>query len=127
MDDKQAKLIAEHMQRFLVLCQSELGLTLLPKITWVIEDGGLDGRTFGRYVPAKKSIDISIRNRHPMDIMRTLAHELVHYAQAKQGRLRAKSGQTGSTEENEANSKAGVIMRKFARMHPEAFDHRSLP
>jgi hypothetical protein len=121
MDDKQAASLITNMKRFLLLCQSELGLASLPHINWVVSKGAVENRTFGQYMPSKKSIAISIRGRHPLDIMRTLAHELVHYKQSIEGRLKPQSGQTGSQEENEANSKAGIIMRKFAKAYPDAF------
>lgn len=121
MKETDSRSLVEYMRQFLLLCREELGLSSLPKITWVIEKGGLENRTFGQYVPNSKSIEISIRGRHPLDIMRTLAHELVHYKQSVEGRLKPQSGKTGSQEENEANSKAGIIMRRFAKENPDAF------
>ncbi len=126
MDNRQAKSLINYMKRFLLLCQSELGLSSLPQINWIVEKGGVGNRTFGQYMPDSKSIDISIRERHPLDIMRTLAHELVHYKQAIDGRLKPQSGKTGSQEENEANSKAGIIMRKFGKTYPDAFSQESI-
>jgi len=40
-----------------------------------------------------------------------------------EGRLKPNSGVTGSEEENEANSKAAVIMRNFAQAKPNLFEH----
>jgi hypothetical protein len=65
------------------------------------------------------------KNRHPMDIFRTVAHELVHHKQNEDGRLGkdiAKEGATGSDIENEANSEAGKVMRYFGRENPFYFD-----
>lgn len=121
MDDRQLETLVAHMREFLVICRLELGLASIPTIRWMIDRGGVENRTFGQYVPTNSVIDISIRDRHPLDIMRTLAHELVHYQQHMEGRLKPNSGQTGSREENEANSIAGVIMRHFNRKFPDAF------
>ena len=44
------------------------------------------GKT-GFYRPDDKSISIFITNRHPKDILRSVAHELVHYQQDCDGRL----------------------------------------
>jgi len=66
------------------------------------------------------AIHLSVINRHPVDIMRTLAHEYVHYKQVMDGK-QLKS-HAGSPSENEANAKAGEIMRKYGRLHPELFD-----
>jgi hypothetical protein len=65
-------------------------------------------------------IYLSIVNRHPIDILRTLAHEYVHYKQSIKGQV-IKS-HPGSPAENEANAKAGEIMRKYGQLHPELFD-----
>jgi ribosomal protein S27AE len=58
------------------------------------------------------------------DILRTLAHELVHHMQNGKGELDSDSGEDGSPSENEANSTAGIIMRKFGRDNPEIFESK---
>jgi len=65
-------------------------------------------------------IYLSIVNRHPIDILRTLAHEYVHYKQSIKGQVM--KSYPGSPAENEANAKAGEIMRKYGQLHPELFD-----
>ena len=47
--------------------------------------------------------------------------QLTHYKQDLEGKLYAGAGETGTPEENEANSNAGVIMRDFAQANPEYF------
>jgi pterin-4a-carbinolamine dehydratase len=64
-------------------------------------------------------VHLGIKNRHPNDILRTLAHEMVHYAQGEHGELEADSWQTGSPEEDQANAEAGVIMREFNQQFPQ--------
>ena len=39
----------------------------------------------------------------------------------KEGKLNNNSGETGSDEENEANSLAGVIMREYGRNNPKIY------
>jgi hypothetical protein len=58
------------------------------------------------------------------DILRTLAHELVHHMQNGKGELNSDSGEDGSPTENEANATAGLIMRKFGRENPEIFESK---
>jgi hypothetical protein len=48
-----------------------------------------------------------------------LAHELVHWKQDCEGRLTPGAGKTGTDQENEANSEAGIIMRDFNQQNPE--------
>jgi hypothetical protein len=54
-----------------------------------------------------------------VDILRTVAHELVHYRQDIRNELNDQSGATGSPEENQAHEIAGVIMRHFNKQYPE--------
>lgn len=96
--------------------QKELGLKDLPNI---VLQNSLDDTTFGKYVPEKKTLFLATANRHPVDVLRTMAHELTHYKQDLEGRTKPDSGETGSAEENEANSVAGIIMRHFNQEHPE--------
>lgn len=112
------------IKEFLKACMLELGIINLPKITLSNNSQeAIDMRSWGGYMPGKKAIHIVTAKRHPADIFRTLAHELVHYKQDLEGRLKPESGETGSKDENEANSKAAVIMRNFAQEKPNLFEH----
>jgi hypothetical protein len=63
------------------------------------------------------------KDRAIIDICRSIAHELVHHKQNLEGRLldAAKDGDDGSPIENEANAVAGVIIRKYGKLHPELY------
>jgi len=82
-------------------------------------------RSFGGYMPGG-GIEITIGNRHIMDVLRTLAHELVHHKQDVDGRLNDESGKDGSEHENEANAKAAVVMRLWGKMNPELFQRAAI-
>jgi len=56
-----------------------------------------------------------------MDVLRTLAHELVHHKQRELDMIQPGDGATGSRIENQANAVAGVLMRDFADQHPDYF------
>lgn len=118
--DKQQML--SQFKDFLLFCLKELEIKKLPKITWFTHDDvGGEHHSFGSFHNEDQTIRIGINNRHPLDIMRTLAHELCHYKQWTQDQLNDKSGETGSPQENEANAKAGVIMRNWNQTHPDMF------
>ena len=102
------------VNKFLPFVKQHLGLADLPDIELL--DQSLDG-TFGRYGDGK--IRVMVSGRHPIDVLRTLAHELVHWKQDSEGRIHDDSGETGSDEENEANAMAGIIMRDFDQAYPE--------
>lgn len=80
--------------------------------------------SFGGYDPNSKKIHVTLKNRHFMDIARTLAHEMVHHKQHITVGLKKGDGDTGSEIENEANSTAGVIMRGYGRKYPENFTEK---
>jgi hypothetical protein len=78
--------------------------------------------SFGGYIPSEQSIKVVVHNRNMADILRTLAHELVHHMQNINGE--ELNGEDGSDTENEANAMAGVIMREFGRENPEIFESK---
>ena len=115
-------LLISAMCKFLIIAKQEIGLDQLPHIDWSLDPMvAPDSPSFGLFQNDRKVIKVTIRNRHPIDIMRTLAHELVHYQQDVEHRIHAHSGETGSPIENEANAMAGKIMRRFDQENPEMF------
>lgn len=70
---------------------------------------------------------VYIKDRAIMDIMRSLAHEMVHHLQNERGDLTdaLSDGADGSTIENEANAVAGVIMRIFGKQNPEIYTNNN--
>ena len=106
-----------------------LKINTLPKIK--IEKQIIDREqpTFGKYENGENTIYLALNNRHPVDILRTFAHEMVHYSQDLKHELDHTSGRTGSPAENEAHAVAGVIMRNINKLHPEfmSADNIELP
>ena len=84
-----------------------------------------DMKSFACYIPSNKTIFVNCNGRHIMDVFRSLAHELVHYRQDLIGVLednkQVNDNNDGVPIENEANSLAAVIMRKYGRKRPELF------
>ena len=110
------------IENFVGYCCEYLQLDEEPDIQ-IIRDGSI-GHAFGCY--SEGTIKLNIMNRHPMDVLRTLAHEVVHFQQDVNGELHELSGETGSDHENEANSMAGILMRNFGRANPEYFSHGAI-
>jgi hypothetical protein len=105
--------------KFLPLAMKVLDLTSLPKFEFQSEIHPGEQPSFGMYVNDEHVLYVALANRHPVDILRTVAHELVHYRQDTRHELDDESGVTGSPEENQANELAGVVMRHFNKQHPE--------
>jgi hypothetical protein len=105
------------IKKFAPWVAKQIGIKL-PKI--VLLDKPRD-TTFGQYVPDEKTIYLVTGGRHPVDVLRTLAHELTHHKQDLEDNLPAGAGETGTDQENEANANAGIVMRDFADNQPEYF------
>lgn len=114
------------LKRFQIFLKRELRLTYdIPVV--LIDDADFAKKiaAFG-VISKNNTIHLSIINRHPMDVLRTLAHEYVHYKQHMEKGIHHKSSRAGSPLENEANAKAGEIIRKYGELHPELFDLMSI-
>lgn len=113
--------ISEHMMNHILkLCQEILDLENFPPINLVNDQPYIEGenkKSFGVF--DGNTIHVITYGRHPIDVMRTLSHELTHWKQ-KQLNMEL-DGSDGSEIENQANSIAGIIMRKFGERYPDYF------
>jgi Zn-dependent peptidase ImmA (M78 family) len=108
---------------FVKFVAKELQLQSLPaSIKFVGSDYSKENLTFGTYRPDTDEIVIVKGNRHIADVLRTLAHEMVHHKQRISGQ--ELNGEDGSSTENEANAVAGELMRKFRYVRPELYLER---
>jgi hypothetical protein len=112
---------------FIRFAAEHLELTKLPKFDFLFDTKkSLEHKSFGGY-STEKHINITVVNRHIMDVCRTLAHELVHFKQDLNDQLSGENpGATGSPQENEANAEAAVIMRNWGKKNPDLFDKQSI-
>jgi Zn-dependent peptidase ImmA (M78 family) len=115
------------LHEFVRFAAEHLELNSLPKFDFVFDsERSVTNKSFGGY--GQEHIIITVKNRHIMDVCRTLAHELVHYRQDLNGDLDKMEdpGADGSPIENEANAEAAVIMRKWGKLHPNLFAQDSV-
>lgn len=80
--------------------------------------------TYAFYDINSKVAAVYAVDRAVLDCLRSLAHELVHHKQNINNEIpkeQVSDENDGTPIENEANAKAGVIMRKFGRKHPELY------
>ena len=111
--------LIDALRDFLPIAVKHLKIKKLPKIKLLRDVDTEHLASFGKFSNEDRIVHVDIQNRHPNDVLRTLAHELTHYAQGEQDRLDADSWRTGSTIEDEANAEAGVIMREFNKQFPQ--------
>jgi hypothetical protein len=111
------------LKAFVDFCVKELKIEQMPAIKLRRDpEWPKRHRTFGRYSNDDQRLEVAWGNRHIMDVLRTVAHELTHKRQHEREDVPPSAGETGSEYENEANARAGVLMRDWARLHPEHFE-----
>ena len=111
------------LKKFIGFAIKELGIQKPPTSLTLSRDNNMakEMHSFGSFDPNNDKIWLYVKNRNMADLMRTLAHELVHRKQAEDGRIDYNSGETGSEIENEANAQAGVLLRKFGKQNEEIY------
>lgn len=57
-----------------------------------------------------------------VDVMRSIAHEMVHHRQFEQGKLSVRPPDIGGEIEDEANAVAGQIIKLFAKEDQTIYD-----
>jgi hypothetical protein len=117
MHRQDPKFLITEFIKFIV---AELKLKTLPRIKFATDGFASHYLTFGHYHPDSDTVTVVMGGRHIADVLRTLAHELVHHKQREEGRVL--DGSDESDIEAEANAKAGVLMRRFRMIHPEMFE-----
>lgn len=119
MNHKSKKILVD----FVKFVQEELNIQELPSIKLIGDKDFVSTfRSFGEYNPSQRSIKVYFKGRNTADVLRSLAHELVHHRQEELGMIEDMSGETGSEIENEANALAGVLMRDFGKQNVEIYD-----
>ena len=122
----EKKINSNVIKEFIKFAVKELGMTRMPEgLTLSYNtDTAKSRRSFGTFDPNDGKIWLYVKNRNMADILRTLAHELVHRKQDEDGRIDYTSGNTGSEIENEANAKAGILLRKFGKNNENIYENK---
>ena len=123
-EEMSRKDFSNHLNSFLDFCCDKLSIKDKPTLKFKEPSDQGEQPSFAAYAPGAREVYVMSKNRHPMDIFRSVAHELVHHKQNEDGRIGkdiAKEGATGSDIENEANSRAGELMRWYGKANPAAF------
>lgn len=116
-DDKKNK-----VTEFVKYVKNELGLEKCPVVILQNGRGELKTTANYNYSSDKKVIRVNSKNRALVDILRSIAHEMVHHKQFEEGRLKVKPADIGGDIEDEANSKAGQFIKLYAQMDNTIYD-----
>jgi hypothetical protein len=116
-DDKKDKL-----NKFVKFVKDELGIEKMPTVSIQNNREGLKTTANYDYTKENKVVKVCSKNRALVDVMRSIAHELVHHKQFEQGRLEVKPPDIGGEIEDEANAKAGQYIKMFAKQDSSIYD-----
>lgn len=103
----------KHINHFIKFAAKELKLSKVPKISLVGHQEDKK-RSFGYFRNDTDTIRVRALGRHPLDVMRTVAHELIHHKHKNKY-------SSEQSKEDEANAIAGRIMRKYDQQNPQMF------
>lgn len=112
----------EMLNSFVKFVKKELDLNSVPTISVQNHRQGLKTTANYDYTKENKIIKVCSKNRALVDVMRSIAHELVHHKQFEQGKLKVKPPDIGGEIEDEANAKAGQYIKMFAKDNPNIYD-----
>jgi hypothetical protein len=116
-DDKKQKL-----DSFVKFVKNQLELETIPTISVQNHREGLKTTANYDYTKENKVIKVCAKNRALVDVMRSIAHELVHHKQFEQGRLKVQPPDIGGEIEDEANAKAGQYIKMYAKEDPTIYE-----
>ena len=113
------------IQHFVEFASKRLKLQETPKINLITGKEFAEVKaSLGGFNPDTKEIYVSTEGRLTADILRTLAHEMVHRKQDELGLVRnpQKDGMDGSPIENQAHAVAGILMREYGRINKQIYN-----
>jgi len=125
----QKKSKAQIIGEFIKFAKDRLSLNKFPFQIRLVKDNefATTFKSYGGYDPNTDEIFVYVTNRSMPDILRTLAHELVHLKQREVGTVGSyKDGATGSDVENEANAAAGILLRDFGRRNGNIYESKQM-
>ena len=117
-DDSKKKL-----NDFVKFIKNELKIKDVPTISIQNHRDGLKTTANYDYTKENKIVKVCSKNRALVDVMRSLAHELVHHKQWEDGRLNGpKPPDIGGEIEDEANAKAGQFIKMYSKIDETIYD-----
>ena len=114
LDQQKEKILGD----FCVFCANHLPIEGSFKICVVSRREPYGISTTAVYHVNKNKCFIYGKNRALPDIMRSIAHEMTHMMQDQLGLIRGPIRDAGGFHEDQANSKAGELIKLFAKSRP---------
>lgn len=105
------------ISNFIDLCNTELSIdeSCNYKIYFVDDREKHNIKTTAFYNPYDNTIKIYAKDRMIIDSLRSLAHEMTHMMQNEMGLITGPVKDEGGFHEDQANAKAGLIVKRFIK------------
>ena len=116
-----------------MISRKELGIKNEVNIDYTEDKSKVDTTAVYRYEDGENAdienaeVTVYTKERALQDIMRSVAHELVHHHQNEEGELKGKIQNVGGPIEDEANAVAGELLKKYGLQHPEIYGEEEFP
>ena len=123
----------KHLEGIVDLVVKELGITVPVDINYQTDKEGIETTAVYKYEDGENSdienseVKVYTKDRALQDVMRSVAHELVHHHQNEEGELEGKIQNVGGPIEDEANALAGEFLKKYGLQHPEIYGEEEFP
>ena len=106
----------KHISTFLKFCRDELDITNDIQVFLMRKENHLNITT-GGYNPTDKCVYIIFEKRQVADVLRTIAHELVHQKQDLQEKIVGDIPDIGGVIEDTANALAGRLVKMYVKKY----------
>jgi hypothetical protein len=108
------------MGDFINFCVTKLPLESQDLEVYLVDNRKNNGiTTTAYYAPGKNLVVVYCKNRAVVDVLRSVAHELTHMMQDEQGMLVGEIQDAGGFHEDQANARAGELIKLYAKSHPQ--------
>jgi len=104
---------------FCVFCADHLKIEPPYTIYMVADRSGHGITTTALYELGNNCCRVYCKNRSLADCLRSIAHEMTHMMQDQFGLIKGPIRDAGGFHEDQANAKAGEILKLFAKSRPE--------
>jgi len=94
-------------------CTIDLNLDCNFNVKIVFDKKAHGIKTTAYYNPENNMICVLGKDRHVLDICRSIAHEMTHMMQHEKGLITGPIKDVGGFHEDQANAKAGEIVKRF--------------
>jgi len=112
----------DNAKSFIEFVMNKLGITNPIKVTMTNNRKRHKLKTFAQFNKDNSHCVVYSKGRNLADVLRSVAHELVHKSQLDNGRLEGEVPDIGGEIEDEANAVAGQLVKEFGYKNPKIFE-----